>query len=113
MPALRRHRAALGPTAEFCIIDIAMSDFFMMHRAQISLQEGQYRALAIASRREGISLAELIRRLADDYLRGQQSADSALERLVGFAEGTGESVGRDHDRFLYGKEQATRLDDKK
>jgi hypothetical protein len=74
-----------------------------MHRTQISLEPEQYRRLGDEARRRGISLAALIRGLIDDHLgRGQQPDDDPLEGLVGIGEGTGEAVGREHDRHLYG-----------
>jgi hypothetical protein len=39
----------------------------------------------------------------DDQLDGSpQPEEDRLEGLVGFEEGTGETVGREHDRSLYG-----------
>lgn len=74
-----------------------------MHRTQISLEPDQYRRLGDEARRRGISLAALIRSLIDDHLgHGQAPEEDPLEGLVGIAEGTGEAVGREHDRYLYG-----------
>lgn len=74
-----------------------------MHRTQISLEPEQYRRLGDEARRRGISLAALIRDLIDNHLgRSRESEDDPLEGLVGIAEGTGEAVGREHDRHLYG-----------
>ena len=74
-----------------------------MHRVQISLEPEQYRRLGDEARRRGISLAALIRGLIDDHLgRSRETDDDPLEGLIGIAEGTGEAVGREHDRHLYG-----------
>jgi len=74
-----------------------------MHRTQISLEPEQYRRLGDEARRRGISLAALIRGLIDEHLdRGQPPTDDPLDALIGIGEGSGEPVGRDHDRHLYG-----------
>ncbi|MCG6939823.1 MAG: ribbon-helix-helix domain-containing protein [Thiohalocapsa sp.] len=74
-----------------------------MHRTQISLEPEQYRRLGDEARRRGISLAALIRGLIDEHLdRSQPPADDPLDALIGIGEGSGEPVGRDHDRHLYG-----------
>jgi hypothetical protein len=74
-----------------------------MHRTQISLEPEQYRQLGEEARRRGISLAALIRGLIDEHLgRKQPPEKDPLDGLVGIGEGTGEPVGRKHDRYLYG-----------
>jgi hypothetical protein len=78
-----------------------------MHRTQVSLEPEQYRRLGDEARRRGISLAALIRGLIDEHLdRGQPPADDPLDALIGIGEGSGEPVGRDHDRHLYGSGDA-------
>lgn len=73
-----------------------------MHRTQISLEPEQYRRLGDEARQRGISLAALIRGLVDEHLgRNQQPAEDPLEGLIGIGEGTGEPVGREHNRHLY------------
>jgi hypothetical protein len=74
-----------------------------MHRTQISLEPEQYHQLGEEARRRGISLAALIRGLIDEHLgRKQPPEEDPLDGLVGIGEGTGEPVGREHDRYLYG-----------
>ena len=74
-----------------------------MHRTQISLKQEQYRRLHAEARRKGISLAALIRHLVDDHFRGAGStAQDPLDALAGIGSGTGEPVGREHNRHLYG-----------
>jgi hypothetical protein len=78
-----------------------------MHRTQVSLEPEQYRRLGDEARRRGISLAALIRGLIDEHLdRDQPPADDPLDALIGIGEGSGEPVGRDHDRHLYGSGDA-------
>ena len=74
-----------------------------MHRTQISLEREQYRRLGEEARLRRISLAALIRSLIDEHLgRSQPPEQDPLDGLVGIGEGTGEPVGREHDRYLYG-----------
>lgn len=63
-----------------------------MIRTQIQLTEVQARKLRVAARREGISLAEAIRRLVDRGL-----AEESEERARLYARAA-ESVGRYRDR---------------
>jgi metal-responsive CopG/Arc/MetJ family transcriptional regulator len=76
-----------------------------MHRTQISLKDDQYANLMQEAQRRGISLSELIRRLADEFLDNQATTESALDRLAGIGQGSGEPVGRDHNRYLYADKQ--------
>lgn len=76
-----------------------------MHRTQISLEEKQYVFLTQESQRRGISLSELIRQLITEHLRHRSPSEDPLDKLSGMAEGPGEAIGREHDRFLYGKEK--------
>ena len=74
-----------------------------MHRTQISLKQEQYRRLHAEARSKGISLAALIRHLVDDHFRDVGStAQDPLDALAGIGSGTGEPVGREHNRHLYG-----------
>ncbi len=75
-----------------------------MHRTQISLEEQQYHFLTQESRRRGVSLSELIRQLVTEQMQRRPADDTPLDKLAGMAEGPGEPIGREHDRFLYGKE---------
>jgi hypothetical protein len=61
-------------------------------RTQIQLTEAQARKLRVAARRDGISLAEAIRRLVD---RGLAEENAERSRLYARA---AESVGRYRDR---------------
>ena len=74
-----------------------------MHRTQISLESGQYEWLLAESRRRGISLSGLIRRMVSERSAARVRTRDPLAALAGIAAGSGERVGREHNRFLYGK----------
>jgi hypothetical protein len=75
-----------------------------MHRTQISLEPEQYRRLGEEARRQGISLSALIRRLVDQHFSGQEPPEQdPLEAITGIGNGSGDPVGREHNRHLYGK----------
>ena len=78
-----------------------------MHRTQISLEPEQYRRLGEEARRRQISLSALIRRMVDEYFgnKGPLEEDP-FEAIVGIGTGTGEPVGREHNRYLYGKDSS-------
>ena len=63
-----------------------------MVRTQIQLTEAQARKLRLAARREGISLAEAIRRLVDRGLADEQDTRARQYALAA------ETVGRYRDR---------------
>ena len=74
-----------------------------MHRTQISLESGQYEWLLAESRRRRISLSGLIRQLVSERsAKGGRTRDP-LAAVTGIAAGSGEPIGREHNRFLYGK----------
>ena len=75
-----------------------------MHRTQISLESEQYRLLAEEARRRGLSLAAVIRGLIDDHLgRNEPPVEDPLDALIGIGKGSGEPIGREHNRHLYGE----------
>lgn len=80
-----------------------------MQRTQISLEREQYELLAAEARRRGVSLAAVVRDLIAGKLgksprrRGQTDP---LAGITGIGAGTGERVGRTHNRFLYGRKRA-------
>ena len=74
-----------------------------MHRTQISLEQDRYRLLGIEARRRGISLSALIRGLVDEYFNtGSKPVRDPLDVVTGIGSGTGDPVGREHNRYLYG-----------
>ncbi len=81
-----------------------------MHRTQISLEREQYDLLMREAARRGVSLSALLRELVGArYQRPKPSGRAAtdpLARVTGIGAGTGEAVGRRHNRFLYGRRRA-------
>ena len=74
-----------------------------MHRTQISLEQEQYRLLGTEARRKGVSISALIRNLVEEHFRGRKEPGAdPLESVKGIGSGTGEAVGREHNRYLYG-----------
>lgn len=74
-----------------------------MHRTQISLEQEQYRLLGIEATRLGISLSALIRNLVDEHFQtGGGPLEDPLDAVTGIGSGTGDPVGREHNRYLYG-----------
>ena len=77
-----------------------------MVRTQIQLTESQSRRLRGAARRQGISLAEVVRRLIDVSLTGEESDrkqryQRAAVAVGRFADRGGARDGaREHDRYL-------------
>lgn len=72
-----------------------------MHRPQISLEPEHYSFLSAEARRQGVSMAEVVRRLVEDRMRVAQQRDPFVD-LVGAGEGDGSFSGADYDRVLYG-----------
>lgn len=74
-----------------------------MHRTQISLEQEQYRLLGTEARRKGISISALIRNLVEEHFQSRKVPEAdPLESVKGIGSGTGEAVGREHNRYLYG-----------
>lgn len=77
-----------------------------MVRTQIQLTEKQARRLRAEAREQGVSMAEMIRRLVDRGLAEESSARARLydraARIVGrFADRRGVTdLAREHDRYL-------------
>lgn len=73
-----------------------------MHRIQILLEQEQYRLLNAEARRKGISLSGLIRTLINQhFVDTNEPASDPLETIAGIGFGTGDPVGREHNRYLY------------
>ncbi len=76
-----------------------------MHRTQISLEQEQYHRLGIEARRRGISMSALIRNLVNEhFIAASGPAQDPLEAVTGIGSGTGDPVGREHNRYLYGSD---------
>lgn len=74
-----------------------------MHRTQILLEQEQHRRLGIEARKKGLSVSALVRKLVDVHFQGdKESQADPLESIIGMGSGSGEAVGRDHNRYLYG-----------
>jgi hypothetical protein len=76
-----------------------------MHRIQVSLKPEQYEQLVAEARRLKISLSALIRRLVDAHLGASPDEEYPLAAVTGIAQGSGEPVGREHNRYLYGSQK--------
>ena len=74
-----------------------------MHRTQISLESTHYEWLLAESRRSGVSLSALIREMVAERSAAKGRRRDPLAAITGIATGNGEPVGREHNRFLYGK----------
>ena len=74
------------------------------HRTQIYLEPGQYELLRSRARREGKTLASLIREALDEYLAGKaaQPGKDPLHRVIGIGDGDGAAVAENCDEYLYG-----------
>jgi plasmid stability protein len=75
-----------------------------MHRTQLLLDDWQYAALKARAEREGRSISDLLRELITQQVGVPQPGASDLEPMRGIAEDKA-AYGRDHDRFLYGKQR--------
>lgn len=73
-----------------------------MHRTQISLEAEQYEWLLAESRRCRVSLSALIRQMVAERSANKRRKRDPLGALAGMAAGSGEPVGREHNRLLYG-----------
>lgn len=75
-----------------------------MVRTQIQLEEAQWQQLREIAHREGISVAEAVRRAVDNMLEEKQKAyrwrkEQALGVVGRFASGL-QDVSENHDRYL-------------
>jgi len=80
-----------------------------MDRTKISLAAEQHRRLGDEAQRRGISFATLLHGLIDEHLidehlgdEDQSLAEEGLDDLIGIGEGSGNAIGRHHNRHLYG-----------
>jgi len=76
-----------------------------MHRTQISLEEAQYERLMREARQQGISLSELLRRMIDSRFENIPPPEDPLSAIDGIGEGDGRPIGREHNKYLYGKSE--------
>lgn len=76
-----------------------------MHRTQIYLDESQYELLRSRARREGKSLASIIREILDQHFRADApSTVDPLAAVIGIGRGDGAAVAEHYEDYLYGEE---------
>ena len=74
-----------------------------MHRTQIYLEEDMYDELTARARREGTTLAGLIRDLLRRALGGLAAAEpDPFDAVIGLGAGDGAAVAENHADYLYG-----------
>ena len=76
-----------------------------MIRTQVQLTEQQAHALKIAAARQGVSIAELVRRSVDDMFERESAQDDERRRralaVVGlFKSGAPPDMAVEHDKYL-------------
>lgn len=76
-----------------------------MIRTQIQLTEEQSQTLKVISQEQGVSVAELIRRSVDDYIRSAGRLTLAEKKrralsVVGVASSGVDDLGVNHDKYL-------------
>jgi hypothetical protein len=77
-----------------------------MHRTQIYLADDQYQTLRARARREGRSLAAVIRGILSDHLEGDPGYPErdGFSEVVGIGEGDGSRVAENYEEYLYGED---------
>ncbi len=75
------------------------------HRTQIYLEPSQFEMLRNRARREGKSLASVIREAVDEYLgiKVTRRGEDPLYRAIGIGRGDGAAVAENYEDFLYGE----------
>ena len=76
-----------------------------MHRTQVYLDDRHYEILRSRAKREGKSLAALIREILDEHLAGVpvKGVADPLSDVIGLGEGDGSAVAENYEDFLYGE----------
>ena len=76
-----------------------------MHRTQIYLEDSHHQALRTRARREGKSMAALIREILDEHfgLGTRSGVKDPLEGVIGIGAGDGSAVAENHEDYLYGE----------
>jgi len=77
-----------------------------VHRTQIYLEDAHYQALRARARREGKTMAAILRDILDQHfgLSGEPPGDDALEEVIGVGEGDGSAVAEHVEDYLYGRD---------
>ena len=73
-----------------------------MRRTQIYLDDDQHDELRRRARREGRSMAELIRELLRQHLETCMRSGDPFGQVIGIAQGDGSAVAEHHADYLYG-----------
>jgi len=75
-----------------------------IRRTQIYLEDSQYELLRSRARREGKSMAAVIREILDEYLGGKASMSrrDPLRHAIGIGKGDGAAVAENYQDYLYG-----------
>ncbi len=78
-----------------------------MHRTQIYLEEAHYQALRARARREGKTMAGVLREILDRHfgLAGGPVDEDPFDGVIGIAEGDGSAVAEHVEDYLYGADE--------
>lgn len=71
-------------------------------RTQVYLKPQQHRELKEEASRKGVSLAELLRQLADEYLQKQSLGSAGLLSISDLGESGIKNGSVEHDRYIGG-----------
>ena len=76
-----------------------------MHRTQVYLESSQYEMIKARARREGNTLAQVIRESVEAYLQPvrMRSMEDPLHKIIGIGKGDGSAVAENYEDFLYGE----------
>jgi hypothetical protein len=77
-----------------------------LHRTQVYLEESHYMLLRSLARRQGKTLAAVIRDILGAHFRKATAggAQDAFARVVGIGKGDGSAVAENYEDYLYGEE---------
>ena len=75
-----------------------------MHRTQVYLEDSQYESLRARARREGKSMAAVIRQILDDHLAGYGRGPDGFADVIGIGVGDGTAVAENYEDYLYGED---------
>lgn len=75
-----------------------------MHRTQLLLETWQHEALKAVAEQQGRSISAVVREILSRHLNARRRrAKRGLQDLEGIVDDR-DATGRDHDRFLYGRD---------
>jgi hypothetical protein len=75
-----------------------------MHRTQVYLEETHCQLLRARAKREGKSLAAVLREILDQHFSAADggSVDDPFARVIGIGKGDGSTVAENYEDYLYG-----------